>query len=118
MILVDTSVWIDHLHQPIPRLADLLLEGKVVTHAFVEGELASGTLRRRAEVLRAITRLPRTSLVEHEHVRRMNEEERLYGRGIGWIDIHLVASARAGTHRIWTHDARLERVARQLGLAA
>jgi len=84
----------------------------------VEGELASGSLRRRAEVLRALARLPCTSVVEHEHVRRLNEEERLYGRGLGWIDIHLVASARAEAHRIWSHDARLERVTRQLGLAA
>jgi len=118
MILVDTSVWIDHFAREIPRLVRLLLDGQVVTHDFVEGELASGALRRRSEIVRLLAQLPRAATMEHAVVRALLEAERLHGRGVGWIDLHLVASSRSNRIRLWTHDKRLERVARQLGVAA
>lgn len=118
MILVDTSVWIDHFALEIPRLTEILLEGTVVTHAFVEGEIACGSLRRRADINRFLRRLPRAPDVPHGAVRFLLESERLYGRGVGWVDLHLVASAQASGCKLWTHDKRLERIASQLGLAA
>jgi len=118
VILVDTSVWIDHFEHEIPRLVGLLMDGRVTTHVFVEGELASGSLRKRAEILRFIGRLPRAPTIEHAEVRSLCEEERVYGRGVGCVDLHLIASVRATSSRLWTHDKRLERVANQLGIAA
>lgn len=118
MILVDTSVWIDHFERENPRLVGFLIDGQVTTHVFVEGELASGSLRRRAEILHFIGKLPRTATIEHAEVRFFVENERLYGRGVGWVDLHLIAAARATSNQLWTHDKRLERVAAQLGLAA
>ena len=118
MILVDTSVWIDHFERENARLVEFLRDGQVLTHVFVEGELASGSLMRRAEILHFMGKLPRMPMIAHADVRSLLESECLYGRGVGWIDVHLVASALATASRLWTHDKRLERVASQLGIAA
>ena len=117
MILVDTSVWIDHLRAGNRRLRSLLENAEVLVHPFVVGELACGTLRNREEVLTLLHALPEAQAAEHEEVMSVVERERLYGRGIGWVDVHLLASARLSSAALWTLDRRLSRIASALALA-
>ena len=117
MILVDTSVWIDHLRAGNRRLRSLLEEAEVLSHPFVVGELACGTLRNREELLTLLQALPEAQAAEHEEVIRVVEGERLYGRGIGWIDAHLLASARLSSASLWTFDRPLSKIASALDLA-
>ncbi|HET9000545.1 MAG TPA: type II toxin-antitoxin system VapC family toxin [bacterium] len=102
MILVDTSVWIDHLRAGNGKLRSLLENAEVLAHPFVVGELACGTLRNREEVLTLLQALPEAEVAEHEEVMRVVERERLYGQGLGWIDAHLLASARLSSAALWT----------------
>ncbi|HEY6102590.1 MAG TPA: type II toxin-antitoxin system VapC family toxin [bacterium] len=118
MILVDTSIWIDHLRQGNARLAALLEDALVVTHPFVIGELACGKLGNRAEVLSLLRVLPAAEIASHDEVLGFVERHRLYGRAIGWIDAHLLASARISSLALWTLDGPLHRVAGSLGIAA
>lgn len=111
MILVDTSVWIDHLRSGNRRLQSLLVDAEVLIHPFVIGELACGALHNRDEVLRLLRALPEANAAEHGEVMSFLERERLYGRGIGWIDAHLLAAARLSDAPLWTLDRRLSRVA-------
>jgi predicted nucleic acid-binding protein len=90
MILVDTSVWIEHLRVGSDRLKTLLLDEQVLCHPFVVGELACGTLQKRSEILSMLKALPEAHLLEHEEVLSFLEARRLYGRGIGWVDAHLL----------------------------
>jgi len=117
MILVDTSVWIDHLRTGNRQLQALLEDADVLIHPFVVGELTCGTLRNRDEVLALLRALPEAPPAEHIEVMRLVERERLYGRGIGWIDAHLIASARLSSAPLWTLDRRLGHVASRLRLA-
>ena len=117
MILVDTSVWVDHLRHGNRRLQSLLENTEVLAHPFVIGELACGTLRNRQEVLTLLQALPEAQAAEHEEVMRVVERERLYGRGIGWIDAHLLASARLSDAPLWTLDRRLSGIASALAIA-
>jgi hypothetical protein len=118
MILVDTSVWVDHLRSMNRRLAALLDAGEVVTHPFVIGELACGNLRDRAELLALLDALPGVRTVTDREVRDWIETRGLWGRGFGWVDAHLLSSALLAGCRLWTMDARLRRVAAGLGIAA
>jgi predicted nucleic acid-binding protein len=117
MILVDTSVWIDHLRSGNRRLESLLGDGDVLIHPFVVGELACGALRNRDQVLSLLRALPEASAAEHSEVIDFLDRERLYGRGIGWIDVHLLASARLSDAPLWTLDRRLSRIAAALKLS-
>ncbi len=111
MILVDTSVWIDHLRVGNRRLKSMLYDDQVLTHPFVVGELACGMLRNRKEILRLLSTLPETQLAEHQEVLSLVENERLYGRGIGWVDAHVLASTLLTGAALWTFDRPLSRVA-------
>jgi predicted nucleic acid-binding protein len=115
-VLVDTSVWVNHFRAPNMDLEDLLDEGRVATHPFVIGELACGSLRRRTEVLRLIEALPFAPVASHDEVLTFIERERLHGSGLGWIDMHLLASARLGRQSLWSADRRLRTAALRLGL--
>ncbi|HWP00816.1 MAG TPA: type II toxin-antitoxin system VapC family toxin [Methylococcus sp.] len=118
MILVDTSIWIDHLRTGDSDLAALLDRTLVLAHPFVVGELACGSLRNRAEVLRLLQDLPQTPVARDVEVLFFIEQHRLMGRGIGYIDAHLLAAtALADPARLWTRDQRLAAVARDLKLA-
>jgi predicted nucleic acid-binding protein len=117
MILVDTSVWVDHLRVGNRKLQSLLEETEVLVHPFVIGELACGSLRNREEVLTLLQALPEAQVAEHGEVMHVVEQERLYGRGIGWIDAHLLASARLSDAPLWTLDRRLSGIASALALA-
>lgn len=118
MILVDTSVWVDHLRAGNRTLAGLLDAGMVVVHTFVIGEVALGNLRRRDIVLGALQDLPQAAMATDAEVLHFIDRYKLFGRGIGYADIHLLASVQmnAGT-ALWTHDRRLHSVAVKLGLA-
>ena len=119
MILVDTSVWIEHLRAGNEILSALLSGGEVLGHPFVAGELALGNLRQRDETLRALRRLPQATSASHREVLHFIDREALFGCGIGYVDTHLLAAARltAGS-KLWTRDGRLQTVAARLGLAA
>ena len=114
MTLVDTSVWIDHLRKTDAELSVLLDEGRVLVHPFVIGELACGTLRHRAEVLGHLRRLPGVPVASTDEVHHLLETHDLAGCGLGWVDLHLLASARLGRCRLLTHDRRLRDVADSL----
>ena len=117
-MLVDTSVWVDHLRRGNPRLRDLLNQGEVECHPFVIGELACGSLHRRAEVLSLLQSLPHVPVCSHSEVLIFIERHRLMGRGIGWVDAHLLGSASLARSLLWTHDRRLAQAARDLDLSA
>jgi len=118
MILVDTSVWVDHLRDGTPALAAALEQGRVLTHPFVLGELACGNLKNRGEVLQLLGELPAAPMATDPEALDFIERRALMGRGIGCVDIHLLASvALAGTAQLWTRDKRLAAVAADLELA-
>lgn len=118
MILVDTSVWVEHLRKGTPALAIALEQGRVLTHPFVLGELACGNLKNRGEVLRLLRELPAAPMATDAEALDFIERRALMGRGIGYIDVHLLASVvLAGSVRLWTRDQRLAAVAEDLKLA-
>jgi predicted nucleic acid-binding protein len=119
VILVDTSVWIDHLRVGDEGLAALLNRGEVLGHPFVIGELALGDLRQRSLFLNDLLRLPQAGVASDDEVLRLIDREKLFGRGIGYVDAHLLAAARLTLHtKLWTRDRTLNTVAAQLGVAA
>ena len=118
MILIDTSVWIDHLRAGDDNLVTLLDSRQVLAHPFVIGELACGNLRKRDDVLRLLNNLPQAPVASHEEVLHFIESNKLMGQGVGYIDTHLLASAAlVDTPLIWTRDQRLQKIARKLKLA-
>jgi predicted nucleic acid-binding protein len=116
--LADTSVWVDHFRHGNSRLGQLLSDGAVATHSFVVGELACGFLTKRSEILGLLDTLPAVTVADHGEVLRLLEDRRLFGQGLGWIDLHLLASALLSQTPIWTLDKRLERAASSLGVTA
>jgi hypothetical protein len=118
MILVDTSVWVDHLRARVPGLVAALEQGSVLSHPFVIGELACGNLKNRRDVLQLLGALPGATLATDHEALDFIERRALMGRGIGYIDVHLLASAAlAGAAKLWTRDQRLAAVAMDLDLA-
>jgi predicted nucleic acid-binding protein len=118
VILVDTSIWIDHLRSGNRRLRGLLDQGDVLCHPLIVGEVACGSLRHREEVLALLDQLPKAVVAEHAEVLEFLNLRRLYGKGIGWIDLHLLASVHLSNALLWTADSRVEKVAAELGCAA
>ena len=118
MILVDTFVWVEHLRRGNSRLQSLLQDGEVLCHPFVIGELACGIIQNRQEILNLLDQLPQARIAEHEEVLHLGEAERLYGRGLGWVDAHLLASARIARSGLLTLDSPLRRVAADLRIPA
>lgn len=119
MILVDSSVWIDHLRADDERLIELLAAEEVLGHPFVTGEIALGYLRRRDAILADLRDLPQAVVATDQEVLDLINRLPLFGRGIGYVDAHLLAAVRltAGA-RLWTKERRLKAVAAELGLAA
>jgi len=117
MTLVDTSVWVDHLRSGNRILIALLERGEVLAHPFVIGELACGQIRNRREILGLLATLPSASVADHDDVLAFVDAHRLSGRGIGWIDAHLLASALLSRARLITLDSRLSRVAAAAGVS-
>jgi len=117
MILVDTSVWIDHFRNGNPELKKLLLDNEVLIHPFIIGEIACGSLKNRAEILRLLGELPQTVSADHEEVLKLVEEKRLWGAGLGWIDAHLLASALLSRAKVLTLDKRFGKIVSALRIA-
>lgn len=119
MILVDTSIWIDHLRASDEQLARLLETGQVLAHPFVIGELALGNLRNRDAVLGALQDMPQAAVATEPEVLRFIGEKGLFGLGIGYIDAHLLAAVLLTPGSLlWTRDKRLLAASTQLGIAA
>lgn len=118
MILVDTSVWIDHLRTGEPELAALLHDGQVLAHPWVTGELALGHLTRRADVLGLLQHLPQATTATDPEVLALIDRHRLSGLGVGYVDTQLLAATLLTTAaRLWTRDRRLSAIADRLGVA-
>jgi predicted nucleic acid-binding protein len=118
MILIDTSVWVDHLRARDATLSALLCGGQVLGHPFVTGELALGNLQQRALILSALRELPQATVASDEEVLHFIDRQALFGLGIGYIDAHLLAAVGLTPDaQLWTRDRRLQAVATQLGLA-
>jgi predicted nucleic acid-binding protein len=117
LILVDTSVWIDHLRQGDASLTGILQGGRVLSHPFVIGELATGNLRQRDKILHALQGLPRAVVAQDTEVMDLIERETLFGSGLGYIDVHLLASVRLSAAWLFTRDKRLHAAARRLSVA-
>jgi predicted nucleic acid-binding protein len=117
VILVDTSIWIDHLRHGNPPLVSLLQNEAVCIHDFVIGELACGSLRNRAEVIGLLQSLPRLASATEDETLFFIEQQDLMGRGIGYIDAHLLAAAVIRGLPIWTKDKLLMVVAEEKGWA-
>lgn len=119
MILVDTSVWIDHLRKPEPKLKQLLENDDVATHPYVILELALGSITNRAQFLNNIALLHQMPVAEVAELRELIEQRKLFRRGIDVTDIHLIASVLfSQSIRIWTRDRRLGELAEELGIRA
>ena len=116
MVLADTCIWIEHFRHGEQSLADRLAEGIVLMHPFVSGELACGNLKDRDSILSALRALPAATPATDAEVLQLVEDRRLWGRGLGWIDAHLLASALLSKCRFWTSDTRLAKAASELGL--
>ena len=118
MILVDSSVWIDHLRYGDVELTRLLNAGQVQTHRFVIGELALGSLQNRHIVLSALQNLPQVTVASDDEVLQFIETHSLFGTGIGYIDAHLLAAVRLSPGvLLWTRDKRLLAESVRLGLS-
>lgn len=116
MVLVDTSVWVSHLRKGNTGLETLLNDGDVICHPFIVGELACGNLKNRSEILSLLRALPIATQAEHEEVMQFIENYRLMGKGLGYIDMHLLASALLTKVPLWTLDRKLKWVSLELGL--
>lgn len=114
MILVDSSVWIDHFQSSNGRIAALLESEKVLMHPFVLGEIACGKLQNREEILKLMQALPSVRQAENDEVRILIEQHQLHSRGVGLIEMHLLASCLIDHCTLWTNDKRLNTIATEL----
>src|ERR1700674_4550545 len=115
-MLVDTSIWVEHLRHGQLGLVSLLHRAEVQCHPFIIGELACGSISRRSEILQLLRRLPSVLVLENDEVMTFVERHRLTGRGVGWVDVHLLASAAFESVLLWSADRRLAAIARSLGV--
>jgi predicted nucleic acid-binding protein len=116
VVLVDTSLWVLHLRSGHPHLEKLLARGEVVTHLYIIGELACGKLKNRGEILALLEAIPQATMATHEEVLGLIEDRKLMGCGLGYVDVHLLASAFLTPLRLWTNDQRLKSAAFKLGV--
>ena len=116
MTLVDTSVWVDHFRRDDARLAEMLMDGRVMTHSFVIGEIACADFKNRNRSRAFMTALPQVEEPEHGEVLEFVDREKLFGRGIGWVDVVLLAACRLTGCDLWTLDKRLQVAAIDLGI--
>jgi predicted nucleic acid-binding protein len=107
MILVDTSIWVNHFRSGVPELENMLNQNMVGTHPFIIGELACGSLQKRGEVVAQMRSLPSATVAQDAEVHRLLESHRLWSKGLGWIDLHLLAAALLSGWALWTADTSL-----------
>ena len=116
-MIVDTSIWVAHFKRSHPRLGELLDKTQVMCHDFIVGELACGNLNNRRRILNLLEVLPRAPLLSQKEVLHFVEQHSLMGTGVGFIDVHLLASARLSNIPLWTLDKSLQRLATKLELS-
>jgi predicted nucleic acid-binding protein len=116
ILLADTSVWIEHFRKGRPQLAAVLAEGLVLMHPFIYGELACGNLKDRSVVLSHLKSLPAAKVATHSETLQLLDRHRLWGLGLGWLDVNLLASALLSDCLFWTLDKPLARAAASLGV--
>lgn len=116
MILVDTSVWVDHLRHSEPHLIELLRDGTVLTHPLVTEELACGNLSRRERFLQLMKALPKSPSASHSELLHLVGKHKLFDTGLGAVDAHLIASTMLSNAELWSKDRPLRREADKLGL--
>ena len=117
MVLVDTSIWVAHLRQGLRRFENLLMDAEVICHPFIIGELACGNLKNRNEIISLLQSLPIAPMIEFEEFLFFLDRNHLMGKGIGFVDVHLLASAQLAGMPLWTADKKLKSAADQLKLA-
>ena len=117
MVLVDTSIWVTHLRKGSRRLGKLLMEAEVLCHPFIVGELACGNLKKRTEIISLLKSLRMASTINFDEFLFFIDRNQLTGKGIGFVDVHLLASAQLTGVPLWTADKRLRSAADQLKLA-
>ncbi len=118
MILVDSSIWIDHFRAGDTHLHELLNAEEIIIHTFVIGELSLGHIPRYDEIMTMLTDLPTIPIADDAEVRHMIRSNRLFGKGIGYVDAHLLASILLSVgHTLWTRDKRLHGIAGTFGVA-
>jgi predicted nucleic acid-binding protein len=115
-VLVDTSVWVKHLREGEKNLAQLLEQGLVACHPFIIGELACGGIQNRHEIMSLLNDLPSTDTLDHDDIMEFIEYRKMMNKGIGYIDVHLLASALISETPLWTFDKALNKVANQLSI--
>jgi hypothetical protein len=117
MVLVDTSIWVDHFRHGVSLLEDLLNSGEVATHPFIIGELACGNMRNRDEILALLSALPTLKVASDSEALHLIKVRALHGKGIGWIDVHLLSSSLLTRTPLWTNDKKLHAAAKSLGIS-
>ncbi len=117
MVLVDTSVWVSHFREGNPELVKLLDDGQVACHPFIIGEIACGSLKNRAKILSLLQALPTALEANHAEVLRFIESNKLMGKGLGYVDVHISASAKLTGVPLWTLDKRLNEANNKLGIS-
>jgi len=117
MILADTSVWIEYFRDDLPELGERLRRHEVVMHAFVVGELACGNFSNRKATMELLQQLRSVTVAEHDEVMTFIRSQKLYGRGVGYVDVHLLAGAAIDQCQFWTLDKRLNAVAASIGIS-
>ncbi len=116
MVLVDTSIWVTHLRQGSRQLENLLMDAEVMCHPFIIGELACGNLKNRNEIISLLHSLPMAQTIEFDEFLFFIDQNYLMGKGVGFVDVHLLASAQLTGVSLWTADKRLKSAADQLEL--
>lgn len=116
MVLVDTSIWVAHLRKGNRQLEQLLMDAEVICHPFIIGELACGTIKNRYEILSLLRSLPSAPVLEFDELMFFIDENQMMGIGIGFVDVHLLASARIAGISLWTTDKKLKSAAIKLSL--
>jgi predicted nucleic acid-binding protein len=116
MVIVDTSIWVTHLRQGSRQLEKLLVDAEVMCHPFIVGELACGNLKNRTEIISLLQSLPMAPTIEFDEFLFFIERNHLMGKGVGFVDVHLLASAQLTGMPLWTADKRLKSAADQLEL--
>jgi predicted nucleic acid-binding protein len=114
VVLVDTSVWVFHFRETQTSLVELLNNGEAACHPFIIGELACGNLKNRTGIIRLLEALPATPVVEHEELLSFIEARKVMGKGLGYVDAHLLAAALLTGVPIWTLDKKLDKMAEEL----
>lgn len=116
MVIVDTSVWISHLRHGNSTLQRLLQDGRVASHPFIIGELACGNISNRTEIISLMQALPMLDVVEHEELLLFIEYNQMMGKGLGFVDIHLLAGAMLASIPLWTQDKKLKQACSRLNI--